>query len=716
MPDAQPLATETIPEIVALIERAGHVGARILRRTATCTSASRASRRTARCRASGPNRSRSRSRTRAKEDPRDFALWKATKEGEDTSWESPWGVGRPGWHIECSAMAAKELGPEFWIHGGGLDLVFPHHENERAQSLAVGHPFARDLDAQRDAPVHRREDVEVARERRDDPRGARRVGRETALLFFLTGALAQADRLLRRDDDRRRAAQAETLRNAPAAARRARAGDWHAFDDVARGRLQHARRARDPARVGARGRARGAAAGARRSSGSADSAAVEAPPEVVTLAERRAGGARVARLRGGRPAARRDRGAQAGKCATWPGGYQLVPRRVTRDLVYGRNAVREALRGRARGARGLGERAGARAASTGSARAPRPRVHKERELTEAAGTPDHQGVIAWCAPYPYADAWELAARRAAADLLPRPGDRSAEPRSSRPERGRRGRDGRRRAGARRGASSRRPSAGRPQAPSSTCRSPSSRTSPATSRTSRASGSGPMPPPPTATHGSGTSISPTASRSSSAPRGRASGRSSAGRATRRSRSRSRPASNRSTSASPLRWRCSRHGGSDRQIPRPLLEVESAGTDALPVRRLEPLPRRRLLGPRRARRPARELRCRPGRARRRRVRRRRRGPPGGAARRALRARRRHGARAARRRASRHEAVQLVTSDAAVRGTSGQEVRKRGSAAFLAELEAIVHREEKPSRLGDRVDDETRARLERLRRGQG
>jgi hypothetical protein len=63
-----------------------------------------------------------------------------------------------------------------------------------------------------------------------------------------------------------------------------------------------------------------------------------------------------------------------------------------------------------------------------------------------------------------------------------------------------------------------------------------------------------------------------------------------------------------------------------------------------------------------------------------------------------------------------VQLVTSDAAVRGTSGQEVRKRASAAFLAELEAIVHREERPSRLGDRVDDETRARLERLRRGLG
>src|SRR6187401_1048691 len=77
-----------------------------------------------------------------KEDPRDFALWKATKPGEDTSWESPWGRGRPGWHIECSAMSEKHLGPEFEIHGGGLDLVFPHHENEIAQSRALDHPFA----------------------------------------------------------------------------------------------------------------------------------------------------------------------------------------------------------------------------------------------------------------------------------------------------------------------------------------------------------------------------------------------------------------------------------------------------------------------------------------------------------------------------------------------------------------------------------------------
>jgi cysteinyl-tRNA synthetase len=78
----------------------------------------------------------------AKRDPRDFALWKGYKPGEP-SWETPWGPGRPGWHLECSAMATKYLGPTFDIHGGGLDLVFPHHENERAQSTAAGDGFAR---------------------------------------------------------------------------------------------------------------------------------------------------------------------------------------------------------------------------------------------------------------------------------------------------------------------------------------------------------------------------------------------------------------------------------------------------------------------------------------------------------------------------------------------------------------------------------------------
>src|SRR5882757_5166696 len=77
-----------------------------------------------------------------KHDPHDFTMWKSVKPGEP-SWPTPWGRGRPGWHLECSAMATMYLGPEFDIHGGGLDLVFPHHENERAQSNAVGDGFAR---------------------------------------------------------------------------------------------------------------------------------------------------------------------------------------------------------------------------------------------------------------------------------------------------------------------------------------------------------------------------------------------------------------------------------------------------------------------------------------------------------------------------------------------------------------------------------------------
>lgn len=81
---------------------------------------------------------------RGKKDPRDFALWKGHKEGEPTtaSWVSPWGAGRPGWHLECSAMVTKYLGTDFDFHGGGLDLRFPHHENEMAQSQAAGHGFA----------------------------------------------------------------------------------------------------------------------------------------------------------------------------------------------------------------------------------------------------------------------------------------------------------------------------------------------------------------------------------------------------------------------------------------------------------------------------------------------------------------------------------------------------------------------------------------------
>jgi cysteinyl-tRNA synthetase len=141
-PDYEPKATETIPEIVALIEElitGGHAyeaGGDVYFRVSSFPDYGRLS-------GQRPDQlSDDDDRSPLKEDPRDFALWKATKEGEDTSWPSPWGSGRPGWHIECSAMAEKFLGPTFEIHLGGLDLVFPHHENERAQSQAAGREFA----------------------------------------------------------------------------------------------------------------------------------------------------------------------------------------------------------------------------------------------------------------------------------------------------------------------------------------------------------------------------------------------------------------------------------------------------------------------------------------------------------------------------------------------------------------------------------------------
>jgi cysteinyl-tRNA synthetase len=141
-PDYEPKATETIAEIIELIEQlvrdgfAYEAGGDVYFRVARFPEYGRLS---------GQRLDQledDEDRSPLKEDPRDFALWKATKEGEDTSWDSPWGRGRPGWHIECSAMAEKFLGPRFEIHLGGLDLVFPHHENERAQSRAAGRDFA----------------------------------------------------------------------------------------------------------------------------------------------------------------------------------------------------------------------------------------------------------------------------------------------------------------------------------------------------------------------------------------------------------------------------------------------------------------------------------------------------------------------------------------------------------------------------------------------
>ena len=145
-PDAEPLATETMTQIIELIEtlvEGGHAypsGGDVYFRVASFEEYGKLSNRDTDAMDQGEEAGSA----QLKESPLDFALWKGAKEGEDTAWDSPWGRGRPGWHIECSAMAEAELGTTFEIHGGGSDLVFPHHENEIAQSEAArGEPLAR---------------------------------------------------------------------------------------------------------------------------------------------------------------------------------------------------------------------------------------------------------------------------------------------------------------------------------------------------------------------------------------------------------------------------------------------------------------------------------------------------------------------------------------------------------------------------------------------
>jgi cysteinyl-tRNA synthetase len=143
-PDAEPLATGTIAAIVALIAdlvESGHAyesGGDVYFKVRSFGEYGRLSNR----RTEDMDQGEEAGSASLKQDALDFALWKAHKPGEDTRWDSPWGPGRPGWHIECSAMAEAELGTSFAIHGGGSDLVFPHHENEIAQSEAAGRPFA----------------------------------------------------------------------------------------------------------------------------------------------------------------------------------------------------------------------------------------------------------------------------------------------------------------------------------------------------------------------------------------------------------------------------------------------------------------------------------------------------------------------------------------------------------------------------------------------
>src|SRR5918997_2295378 len=145
-PDHEPKATENIGPIIALIEsliERGHAyeaDGDVLFRVASFDGYGKLSNRPLEEMLQGEGDDAA----EHKESPQDFALWKARKEDEDSAWDSPWGKGRPGWHIECSAMAEELLGVDFEIHGGGSDLIFPHHENEIAQTEAArGAPLAR---------------------------------------------------------------------------------------------------------------------------------------------------------------------------------------------------------------------------------------------------------------------------------------------------------------------------------------------------------------------------------------------------------------------------------------------------------------------------------------------------------------------------------------------------------------------------------------------
>jgi cysteinyl-tRNA synthetase len=139
-PTGEPRATGHVPEMITLMQRlidAGHAyaaGGDVYFDVRSFPSYGALS-------GQQPDQMLSGEEPGAKRDPLDFALWKGAKPGEP-QWETPWGPGRPGWHLECSAMATRYLGPQFDIHGGGLDLVFPHHENEVAQSNAAGDAFA----------------------------------------------------------------------------------------------------------------------------------------------------------------------------------------------------------------------------------------------------------------------------------------------------------------------------------------------------------------------------------------------------------------------------------------------------------------------------------------------------------------------------------------------------------------------------------------------
>ena len=223
-PDAEPLASETIAPIVALIEaliESGHAYAAdgdVFFRVRSDAAYGSLSHRTV----DDMDQGEGVEGAQRKEDPLDFALWKGEKEDEDKAWPSPWGDGRPGWHIECSAMAEELLGVELDIHGGGADLLFPHHENEAAQTLAArGKPLAR-------LWMHNGM-LQLATEKMSKSEGNIRglgealdeVGRDALLMYFVAGHYRQPIAYTRERLD----AAAASVRRIRDAGRRLQHGD-----------------------------------------------------------------------------------------------------------------------------------------------------------------------------------------------------------------------------------------------------------------------------------------------------------------------------------------------------------------------------------------------------------------------------------------------------------------------------------------------------------
>ena len=337
-----------------------------------------------------------------KEDPRDFALWKATKVDEDTSWPSPWGEGRPGWHIECSAMAEKLLGPVFEIHGGGLDLVFPHHENELAQSRARRHEFAKIwmhngmLRFTGEKMSKSVGNIETIAEVLDRWGGTRRCFSSSLPTGGARSTSPTSGWRTHRPGPTGSARCSGILAARPA---------WRvgATRGGTRRRLLHACRPRTHARVA---RPRGAPPRARRLRARRPRRAGAGPAQLHELAR----GLQAARAAGTSPAPTScggDRGSGVGGAGR-PGRLPTRSPAVTREQVYGRRPVREALRG-PREVLELWATERAVAAEPWLQDGVRVQIKPDRELGEAAGTRDHQGVLAWVEPYRYADAHELAA-------------------------------------------------------------------------------------------------------------------------------------------------------------------------------------------------------------------------------------------------------------------------------------------------------------------